>query len=227
MFRSGCADHHSSMAYSPFMFGVLWCGKVQPPTLADAGHQFPRRGSMQVVKNLGRRLLQLRLARRWTQEELEERTRIKQSQISKIERGLHNPKLHTVFALCRGLRAHHADVLRGIVRGQDLWVASAIPHRMEEEVTVKEAIISRYLSGRLKDLRKTHGIPQDQLAQRIGISLHTVQRMEGGGAMAHLSIVANVADFFGKELTDLLPPPGWELENGLPPPRMRSLRKAG
>ena len=189
------------------MFGVLWCGKVQPPTLAVAGHQFPHSVSMDVAKKLGRRIFQLRETRGLSQENLEERTRIKQSQISTVEHGLHDPKLHTVLWLCHGLRAHPADVLRGIMHGQVLWVASAIPLRTEEEVTVKEEIISRYIGQRLKDLRKTHGITQAQLAQRIGIAYRTVQRMEGGGAMAHLSIVATVADFFGKELNDLLPPP--------------------
>lgn len=65
-----------------------------------------------VVKEVGRRIRQLRVSRsaRMTQEDLSERARISVSFLSMIERGERSPHLETLAAIAQALEVRIADL---------------------------------------------------------------------------------------------------------------------
>lgn len=164
---------------------------------------------MRIVKEYGQRVRLLREARAMSQEDLEDRCRVKQGEISKVERGEHDPKFRTVIQLCAGLSAYLADVLRDISRGNEGWDPGDVPVRTAEEVALKEESVSRYIGDRVRLVRRAHGLTQGQLAACVGFSLSTVQRIERGAALAHLSRLGLVAEFFNVGLDDFLPSQHW------------------
>jgi transcriptional regulator with XRE-family HTH domain len=69
-------------------------------------------GQGSVVKDVGRRIRQLRVSRsvRMTQEDLSERARISVSFLSMIERGERSPHLETLAAIAQALEVRVADL---------------------------------------------------------------------------------------------------------------------
>lgn len=62
----------------------------------------------------GKRVRELRLARRWTQEQLAEEAGLTSVQLSRIETGTNEPKLTTILRLARALRLPLRDVLADV-----------------------------------------------------------------------------------------------------------------
>ena len=56
----------------------------------------------------------------------------------------------------------------------------------------------------LKQLRNENALTQEQLAERISVSRRTVSRWETGGNLPDLSILLELADFYGVDLRELL-----------------------
>jgi len=55
------------------------------------------------IRNLSRHLRQIRLDKRWSQEELAERAGVDRTYISDLERGLRNPSLKTLARIADAL----------------------------------------------------------------------------------------------------------------------------
>ena len=70
---------------------------------ARCGGVPPRSGSDPYLQKLGRRVRDLRRAKGWTQEEVEHRTSLTVSYISRIETGIQNPSILTLRTLARAL----------------------------------------------------------------------------------------------------------------------------
>jgi transcriptional regulator with XRE-family HTH domain len=56
----------------------------------------------------------------------------------------------------------------------------------------------------LKTLRNEHGLTQEQLAAQLNVSRRTVSRWETGRNLPDLSILIELADFYGVHLRELL-----------------------
>ena len=69
---------------------------------------------MTPVERFGRNLFMARRRAGFAQGELARRVSMQQTDLSKLERGLRNPRLDTVVRLARGLELPVCDLLRGI-----------------------------------------------------------------------------------------------------------------
>lgn len=56
----------------------------------------------------------------------------------------------------------------------------------------------------LKELRKEHGLSQEQLADRFNISSRSISRWENGNTMPDISIMIELADYYDIDIRDLL-----------------------
>ena len=56
----------------------------------------------------------------------------------------------------------------------------------------------------LKELRKGHGLSQEQLADKFNVSSRSVSRWENGNTMPDISIMIELADFYDVDIRDLL-----------------------
>ncbi len=56
----------------------------------------------------------------------------------------------------------------------------------------------------LKELRKEKGLTQEQLAERFYMSNRTVSRWENGNNMPDLSILVELADFYGVDVREII-----------------------
>lgn len=69
---------------------------------------------MTAVERFGRNLFMARRRAGLAQGELARRVSMQQTDLSKLERGLRNPRLDTVVRLARGLEMPASDLLRGV-----------------------------------------------------------------------------------------------------------------
>ena len=56
----------------------------------------------------------------------------------------------------------------------------------------------------LKELRKGHGLSQEQLADKFNVSSRSVSRWENGNTRPDISIMIELADFYDVDIRDLL-----------------------
>ena len=56
----------------------------------------------------------------------------------------------------------------------------------------------------LKELRKGHGLSQEQLADKFNVSSRSVSRWENGNTMPDISIMIELADFYDVDIRELL-----------------------
>lgn len=56
----------------------------------------------------------------------------------------------------------------------------------------------------LKELRREKNITQEQLAEKMGVTARTVSRWETGSNMPDLSLLIELADFYGAEISEIL-----------------------
>ena len=56
----------------------------------------------------------------------------------------------------------------------------------------------------LKELRKEKDITQEQLAEKIKVSGRTVSRWETGSNMPDISLLADLADFYGVSIPEII-----------------------
>lgn len=56
----------------------------------------------------------------------------------------------------------------------------------------------------LKELRKEKDLTQEQLAEQFGVAARTVSRWENGNNMPDLSILVELADFYGVDIRELI-----------------------
>ena len=59
------------------------------------------------------------------------------------------------------------------------------------------------IAGNVRELRRSKGLSQEALARKAGVSLQTVQRIEGAGRMASLDSLEQVASALGVNLKRL------------------------
>jgi transcriptional regulator with XRE-family HTH domain len=71
---------------------------------------------VQPEQRFGANAAQLRRASKLTQEELAHRSGLHTSEVSRLERGVKDPRLSTIVRLAEGLRVPVADLLVGIGR---------------------------------------------------------------------------------------------------------------
>ena len=57
---------------------------------------------------------------------------------------------------------------------------------------------------KLIQLRNVHGILQKDLAEKLGVNLHTYQRFEYGQQEPRMSTLIALADFYGLSLDELV-----------------------
>ena len=59
------------------------------------------------------------------------------------------------------------------------------------------------MENRLKDLRKSRGLNQDDLARAVGVTRQTVISIENGRYIASLPLAFKLARFFGVSIEDI------------------------
>lgn len=155
----------------------------------------------------GRRLRELRLHRHLKREDIEEATGIGTGEQSKLERGLHDPKLHTLQVMSNGLKAHLRDLTHGLLTEPGAWRAEVVPLREAHEMERVKAELGHYIGCRLKAERLAKGLTQAQLASCSGTSLRTIQRLEAGHFAKQFSSLIRLAVALGTDLHHMLPPP--------------------
>ncbi len=65
-------------------------------------------------QKIGKRLREIRTAKGWTQEKLEELSGLDRTYISDIERGVRNPSVKSIEKLAKALRVKPAELLRDL-----------------------------------------------------------------------------------------------------------------
>ena len=56
----------------------------------------------------------------------------------------------------------------------------------------------------LKELRKEKNLTQEQIAEKFGVSQRSVSRWENGNTMPDISVLIELADFYGVDLREIL-----------------------
>ena len=59
------------------------------------------------------------------------------------------------------------------------------------------------MRNRLEDLRRQHGITQEQLAELLGVSRQTVGSLENGRYNPSIQLAFRIAHFFGRQIEDI------------------------
>jgi transcriptional regulator with XRE-family HTH domain len=67
--------------------------------------------------------------------------------------------------------------------------------------------LARRVGARIAELRRAAGLTQQALADRMGVSLRRVQRLEGDALDLRLSTLAQLAQHLGAPVEELLRPP--------------------
>lgn len=70
---------------------------------------------------------------------------------------------------------------------------------------VKQAAIVEAFAARLKDLRTSRGMTQKNLADKAGVTLTYISKLEAGGAAPGLDLMERLARALDLDLTELLP----------------------
>ncbi len=70
---------------------------------------------------------------------------------------------------------------------------------------IKHADIVHRFAERLRDLRRTRGMTQKQVAERAGLTETYLSRLESAGAAPGIDLVARLATALGTTIHDLLP----------------------
>ena len=60
------------------------------------------------------------------------------------------------------------------------------------------------LGSLLKELRKEHGLTQEQLAEKLGVTNRTVSRWETGTNVPDLDILIDLSEFYQVDVKELL-----------------------
>ncbi len=59
------------------------------------------------------------------------------------------------------------------------------------------------MRNRLEELRRQHGITQEQLAELLGVSRQTVGSLENGRYNPSIQLAFRIAHFFGRQIEDI------------------------
>ncbi len=59
------------------------------------------------------------------------------------------------------------------------------------------------MDNRIKELRKSKGITQDELAFALGVTRQTIISLENGRYTASLQLAFRIASFFGKSIEEI------------------------
>ncbi len=78
------------------------------------------------------------------------------------------------------------------------------------------------LSENIKNLRKTHSLTQEQLAEALGVTVGAVYKWEAGLSLPEIKLIMEIADFFEISLDVLL---GYEQQNGKIENRIERIRQ--
>ena len=56
----------------------------------------------------------------------------------------------------------------------------------------------------LRELRKEHGITQEQFAEKLGVSARTISRWETGNNMPDISLLSEIADYYDVGIPEII-----------------------
>lgn len=56
----------------------------------------------------------------------------------------------------------------------------------------------------LRELRKEHGITQEQFAEKLGVSARTISRWETGSNMPDISLLSEIADYYDVGIPEII-----------------------
>jgi len=62
------------------------------------------------------------------------------------------------------------------------------------------------LKNRIRELRKEHGITQEELAEAVGVTRQTIIAIEKGRYDPSLRLAFRIARFFGKKIEEIFEP---------------------
>ena len=91
---------------------------------------------------------------------------------------------------------------RLIPRSGDLRMGDCMAKRKSR---VSQAEIVQLFGERLRELRRSRGLTQAELARAAHVTVSYIWRLESGGAAPGIDLVARLAIALGSTLTDLLP----------------------
>ncbi|MBN2527753.1 MAG: helix-turn-helix transcriptional regulator [Deltaproteobacteria bacterium] len=66
------------------------------------------------------------------------------------------------------------------------------------------AKLEQNIGGRVAQFRETAGLTQDNLAEKVGVTIETISRLERGVSIPSIARLDTIANALGVELTDLL-----------------------
>ena len=69
----------------------------------------------------------------------------------------------------------------------------------------------------LRELRKEHGITQEQFAEKLGVSARTISRWETGSNMPDISLLSEIADYYDVGIPEIIA--GERKSDGMSAPR--------
>ena len=133
------------------------------------------------MKNFGEKLKELREERNLSQKELGEKMGgITQQTIAQYEKKETVPKFETVSKIANALEIN--------------------PNIFYSDFSQSVADDSEEIGERIKELRKSKGVSQKELAQKTGLSIGSIQGYEQGRYNPKLEAIAKIADALEVEL---------------------------
>jgi transcriptional regulator with XRE-family HTH domain len=143
---------------------------------------------------LGNQVRALRLAHRWSQQDLGNRTAIDRADISRVESGRKNITLEVLWRLASALEVHWSDLLdERIIGTPEAWRASA---SFAEQL--------RAFGTRAYQARVLQRLSQQGLAERSGLGRSAISWIEDGTQNVTLETLSRLAIGLGVHWSDLL-----------------------
>ena len=151
----------------------------------------------------GRKLQSLRLERGLTQGRLSETSSVQQSHLSKLERGVWEPRYATIINLAWALHVQPAELMPSLDCGH-------FPGRLRSDFAIDSPVgeISdhrRFFAETLQRLRKERGMLQSGLAERSSVSQPHVSALERGLWEPRMSTVISLCLAFNVQPDVLMP----------------------
>ena len=149
------------------------------------------------ARAFGARLARERERQRLSMSDLARIAGMHASEVSRLERGLRDPRLSTIVRLARALDVDVSELLEGIASGHGRDPVATIAARFGET---------------LRGERRALGLTQDDLALAAGLGLRAVHDVEAGKKTAHLETWLNAAEALGLEFVLRRRHSGWRRE---------------
>ena len=165
-----------------------------PMTPRDEGEDGHPRLFEQKLGALGKRVRTFRRSRKWSQQDLANRTGVGRAKVSDIEGGKQNLTLEVLWRLARALQVHWADLIDDHTTDEPRVQHTPVPFGEQLEA----------FGTRVYQARVLQRLSQQALTRRTGIGRSAVSEIEDGRQNVTLETLFRLATGLGVHWADLI-----------------------